>query len=550
MTAKHRKGKGNQKHEDNFFKNEVMESEARTGGNNYTLLVVLLLFVIGGATGAWFCFQQHQTLTYLTDSLMGLQMKIVKLQSSHEDMRQSSSKHISESLESRMNALEESYALAQKQVGMALATAEQLKTSDLPAQVLSLHTEMKARLAEMQQATVSLEQLSQLQSQLKGKSEEFEGVKIQIEGLATLSAELSQRVELLTGSQAETESELEERFGQVTTLSNALDGQAADVLTLREQLDAYQAQLEASTLEMAAVRELFESEQSQPAHQPNMEDLLNMLHQNLQEQNAAATSLHSELRAQLENVQKQVTQLVGGTQPPGETVEQTDEETVATAQEQSAAATQEEKEGLPSDVKKEAFNPEEEAEAEQREAAAQDEAPVEQEFTETEDPAPAEEVEAVKEVQTEQYGSLAKSAKKKVKRRQPGDKGQSVEEDVPIEKNVKAVEEGKTEGQQIEEEESLVEAEKEKLSEREEAREDNHKAEEERVSEREEVDDALASEGEKGLEKSLLHEEKLNVEEEVAELQEEQEDVAAEVETDDTDKEEELLANYSLPEDK
>lgn len=93
MTAKHRKGKGNHKHEDNFFKNEIMETEVRPGGNNYTLLLVLLgIIVIGGAAGAWFCFQQHQTLTYLTDNLTGMQMKIVKLQSSHEEMRQSDSK--------------------------------------------------------------------------------------------------------------------------------------------------------------------------------------------------------------------------------------------------------------------------------------------------------------------------------------------------------------------------------------------------------------------------------------------------------------------------
>lgn len=162
--------------------------------------------------------------------------------------------HVSESLETRLNALEDSYALAQKQVGMALATAEQLKTSDLPAQVLSLHTEMKARLAEMQQATVSLDQLSQLQGMLKGKSEEFEGVRIQVEGLALLSAELSQRVEGLTGSVGEAESKLEERGGQVATLSATLDGQAAEVLRLKEQLENYQVQLEASTLEMATVR--------------------------------------------------------------------------------------------------------------------------------------------------------------------------------------------------------------------------------------------------------------------------------------------------------
>lgn len=93
MTAKHRKGKNNHKHDDNFFKNEVVESEARPGANSYPLILVLfLMIVIGGATGAWFCFQQHQTSTYLTDNLMGMQMKIVKLQSAHEEMRQSSGK--------------------------------------------------------------------------------------------------------------------------------------------------------------------------------------------------------------------------------------------------------------------------------------------------------------------------------------------------------------------------------------------------------------------------------------------------------------------------
>lgn len=162
--------------------------------------------------------------------------------------------HISESLETRLNALEESNELAQKQVGMALATAEQLRTSDLPAQVLSLHTEMKTRLAEMQQATVSLEQLSQLQTMLKGKSEEFEGVRIQVADLAVVSSELSSKVEVLSRSLGEAESKLEERAGQVAALSATLDGQAAAVVGLKEQVDTYQAQLEASTLEMASVR--------------------------------------------------------------------------------------------------------------------------------------------------------------------------------------------------------------------------------------------------------------------------------------------------------
>lgn len=93
MTAKHRKGKSNHKQEENFFKNDVVETEVRAGGNNHALLLVLfLMIVIGGAIGAWFCVQQNQTLSQLTDNLMGMQMKIVKLQSSHEEMRQSSSK--------------------------------------------------------------------------------------------------------------------------------------------------------------------------------------------------------------------------------------------------------------------------------------------------------------------------------------------------------------------------------------------------------------------------------------------------------------------------
>lgn len=137
---------------------------------------------------------------------------------------------------------------------MALATAEQLKTSDLPAQVLSLHTEMKTRLAEMQQATVSLEQLSQLQTMLKGKSEEFEDVKMKVEVLATLTGELAQKVDILTGGLEEAESKLEEKVGEIATLSATLDRQAAVMLRLKDQLDAYQTQVKASVVEMTTVR--------------------------------------------------------------------------------------------------------------------------------------------------------------------------------------------------------------------------------------------------------------------------------------------------------
>lgn len=157
-------------------------------------------------------------------------------------------------METRLNALEESYSLAQKQLGMALVTAEQLRSSDLPAQVLSLHTEMKTRLAEMQRATVSLEQLSQLQTTLKGRSEEFEVVRGQVDGVAALSSELAHKVEVLAGSLREAESKLEERAGEETMLRSTLDAQATLVHSLKEQVEMCQAQLEDRTHDIATVR--------------------------------------------------------------------------------------------------------------------------------------------------------------------------------------------------------------------------------------------------------------------------------------------------------
>lgn len=96
MTAKHRRGKGNHKHDDNSFKSDATEAEVRggggTAGSSAPLLVLLALVLIGGAAGAWFCLQQQQTVAQLADSVAAVQVKMVKLQSSHEEVRQSSSK--------------------------------------------------------------------------------------------------------------------------------------------------------------------------------------------------------------------------------------------------------------------------------------------------------------------------------------------------------------------------------------------------------------------------------------------------------------------------
>ncbi|CAB1336445.1 unnamed protein product, partial [Coregonus sp. 'balchen'] len=429
MTAKHRGKKNKHNHEDfNNFNHESSEPEAR-GGNQYALLFILfLLIVVGGATATWFCFQQHQSITYLADNLMGMQMKIVKLQSFQEEILQTNEKQLStDGFEHRLNTLEESYALAQKQVGMALAMAEQLKTSDLPTQVLSLHTEMTARLAEMQLGTVSADQLTQLQAMLKGKSEEFEAVRLQVEGLEGLSTELAQNVEGLTGSLAEAESKLEERAGLVGTLSATLEGQASELLGLKEHLAANQAQLEASTAEIASVKELMETGQFQRAQQASVEEKLVTVEQSLQEQNSAAHSLHSEVRAQLEAAQKQVAQLEGGVQAdePSEEVEET---VPAAAEEVEEAAPTEEEQAA------------EEVVVEEEEAAHLDGEPVEQEDSAVpeEQTAPAEKEE---EEMVEEQEDLAEAAPEEV-RAEENVEEQAEEEDSEAEEKQAVEEEG------------------------------------------------------------------------------------------------------------
>lgn len=102
MTAKHRKSKNNHKHEENFFKNDAAESDVRGGGGSSSVpLVLFIVTVIGGVVGLWFCFQQHQTLTHLTDSLAAVHMKMMKLQSAHEELRQSGTKVRIESLKKK-----------------------------------------------------------------------------------------------------------------------------------------------------------------------------------------------------------------------------------------------------------------------------------------------------------------------------------------------------------------------------------------------------------------------------------------------------------------
>ncbi|XP_077411370.1 uncharacterized protein LOC144040991 [Vanacampus margaritifer] len=332
MTAKHRKGKSNHKHEEDQVKSEIPETEVRAGGNSYTLvLFVCLVVVVGVATGAWFCYQQHQTLTHLTDTVTGMQMKVAKLQASQETMRQTSDKmRVSDDVESRIGALEEAYTLAQKQVDQALATAEQLKTSDLPAQVLSLHTEMKSRLAEIQGTTVSVEQLNQLQARIQGKSEEFEEVGLQAEGLAILSADLSKQVQAVMGRLEVAEAMLDD----VATLRDNVKEQTAQLMGLQVRLKSYQT-------EMATIRELLPNERSAQSERADVEEQISVLQMSIREQNSASHSLQAELKTKLDNLQRQVTQMVGDAEAVPEPAKQAEEEPAPVVEEEDAATDEE-----------------------------------------------------------------------------------------------------------------------------------------------------------------------------------------------------------------
>ncbi|KAM8831110.1 uncharacterized protein ACB058_019146 [Synchiropus picturatus] len=341
MTAKHRKGKGSPKNEDNFLKPEVVESDARPGGSTHrhTLsLGLILVVVLGGLVGLWICFQQQQTLTELTDSLEALQLKVVQLQSSHAELRQSSDKlHASQSLETRLTALEDSCALAQKQVNMALATSEPSKVSDLSTQVLSLHAEMTARLAELEKTTVTSDELTE-------KSEEMEQVRVQVEGLTALSTELSRHVEALTVSQAEAEAKLEGGVGQVAALSATVEGQSAEALRVKEQLDSFQAQLEANALEVAGVRAALEEAHSQQRRQADSEEQIVAVRESLLQQKSEVQKFHVDVWAELEHIQRQILQLMAKPRAVPEPVKEPEEaeeeavETVAEEAEVSAAA--------------------------------------------------------------------------------------------------------------------------------------------------------------------------------------------------------------------
>ncbi|XP_018615835.2 neurofilament medium polypeptide-like [Scleropages formosus] len=299
MTAKHRKGKSNHKHDENSLRHDVAEQEARGGHGGALLFVLLLLVVVGGASGAWFCLQQHQSVTHLAESLASVQKNMVKLQTLQEETRNSNEKLFStESIEQRLHALEAAHALTQRQAGVS--ATEQLKTSDLSAQVLALQGEMKARLAEVLKDTTVDKQLDDLQSAIRASQEELEVARQELSALQASQSEQANSLARLSEVLATTESRLQQRDKQVEVMERQLEVQAVELLGLKRSLVRHETQLEANAQDIAHVKELLEAENT------TVKEQLSVVLQSLKEQSATSQNLQAELQAQMEAVQKQL----------------------------------------------------------------------------------------------------------------------------------------------------------------------------------------------------------------------------------------------------
>ncbi|XP_028849962.1 centrosome-associated protein CEP250 [Denticeps clupeoides] len=283
MTTKHRRGgRGNHKPDDGALRADPPEPDSGAG-RRPLLLLLLLLAALVAVAAAWFGFQQHQSLGRLTAGLSSVQMTVVQLQSFQEEMRRTHEKKQNvEGFEHRLHSLEESYLSAQNQVNIALATAEQMKSSDLPAQVLALHTELNSRMLEMKRTMVSPEDLSQLQALFNGQQQEFDAVKQQLSDLIVYNAELAQKVQSFSDP-----------------LSSQVDINVTELQQLRDQLATQRGQLQTGSEEITGLKALLEA-------QGNVEEQLNTLRQSLQKQSMVTESLHLEHKAQLEAVKLQL----------------------------------------------------------------------------------------------------------------------------------------------------------------------------------------------------------------------------------------------------
>uniref|UniRef100_UPI003AAB08A7 uncharacterized protein n=1 Tax=Centroberyx gerrardi TaxID=166262 RepID=UPI003AAB08A7 len=301
--AKRKSKSGNkQQFEDTSLLLESSAPQTSHGINAYVLPALLcLILAVGGSTMGWFCTQQQHNLDQLSESYTAMQTRITKLQQvmGMRDVQMDTGLEVEE----RILALEEAQKQAQQAAEVALATSEKLKNTDLHS---ALHAEMDTQLAERQQVAISV---ATLQAMFKNQSEEFEAVKEGVAAILSSSSALAASVAGLTGAAASTNSRVDEQVTSMEALNVQLEEQDSELNELKVSLDLHKVVLYTNSQEVVAIKEFVRAEQAMRALA--LEEKLSSVQKTLDEQLFTSQTLHSNIKAQLQNVH---TQLVSGGQ--------------------------------------------------------------------------------------------------------------------------------------------------------------------------------------------------------------------------------------------
>ncbi|XP_033900378.3 cingulin-like [Acipenser ruthenus] len=350
MTARHRKGKSNHSHEDNSSSHSAVEPEPQGGGggsHSGSVCVLFLLFVVGGSTAAWFCFQQHQTVTSLTDSVERLQSKLSQMENVGEQLREANEKLSSiTDYEQRLSGLEETHILIEKRISKATVTMDHALTSDLPSKLSTLQAQIKTGLDELKEAAAPKEELRKIQDLLELlKTTELELLHRQLNGIMHTSSELRGNVDSLSstvtgyrgrvggleesaithslaleevreeaakldktlqalaGSAVEMEAKLDRHAELLSALTSQLEEQGKEVLSLKESEANQREEMVKSEQELANVRKVVQVAQAQRA---SLDEELNSIRQELKDQSRQTQNRNTELGSSLEAAQARI----------------------------------------------------------------------------------------------------------------------------------------------------------------------------------------------------------------------------------------------------
>ncbi|XP_026768750.2 ELKS/Rab6-interacting/CAST family member 1 [Pangasianodon hypophthalmus] len=329
-----RRGKSSSKQDDSWLPLEPPAGQSSRGFNEYVIPgVLLLILAVGGSVLGWVCSDHQQTIDSLSETLASMQARITKLQQQlGTDNAQLANVG---GFEERLLALEDAYAKAQRQVELALATSEQIKSKDLQSKVWSLQTEMNDKLAELQQNTISIAALNAI---IKNKSIEFEVVKQSVNTMLSANAELAVQISGFSSTLSVTKLHLDEQISIVDGLMSQLEGQKREINEIKELFASNQESLATNARELLDVKELLESEQIKRTQ--NLEKQLRSLYKRLEDHQTNTESLHFQLAAQLEALQIQFSP---GVQQPSRAEEEVQvEEQVTTSDNKKKKAPEKE----------------------------------------------------------------------------------------------------------------------------------------------------------------------------------------------------------------